>query len=180
VTLVSCLNSAFAGVYSELLLKRDGSLHSIHLQNVLLYSWGMLFNALLLLAKDSEQLWVRGLFGGYTSFVWLLVTNNALNGLMVSAILKFANNIVRNYAHTMSMMLTMVLEVAFTSAPLTPQLLVSIAVVACSTFLYKSAPPPMERSTGWRAASNGNAEMKAHMCSTSSAEPRSPCSRVVK
>ena len=127
---MACFNSAFAGVYSELLLKKDGSLHSIHLQNMLLYSWGILFNGVALFVKDRERLAAHGLFDGYSCVararsngagglhtlstshcvsklsavcgvllncrrlaVWLLVTNNALNGLAISAILKFANNI---------------------------------------------------------------------------------------
>jgi hypothetical protein len=36
VALVACALSAFGGVYSELLLKKDGNVHSIHLQNMLL------------------------------------------------------------------------------------------------------------------------------------------------
>ena len=142
VSLLACFNSAFAGVYSELLLKKDGSLHSIHLQNMLLYAWGILFNGIALLVKDRERVIARGLFDGYSFAVWLLVTNNALNGLAISAILKFANNIVRVFAHTMAMMLTMILEVLLVSAPLSPQLCVSITVVSCSTFLYNSKPPP--------------------------------------
>jgi len=142
VELLACFNSAFAGVYSELLLKKDGNLHSIHLQNMLLYSWGVLFNGIALVAKDHEQLKAQGLFGGYSLAVWLLVSNNALNGLAISAILKFANNIVRVFAHTMAMMLTMVLEVVFVNAPLSPQLCVSITVVSCSTFLYNNRPKP--------------------------------------
>lgn len=140
--LAACLLSAFAGVYSELLLKKDGDLHSIHLQNMLLYAWGVVFNSVALVIKDHEQLQARGLFGGYTFAVWLLVTNNALNGLTISAILKFANNIVRVFAHTAAMILTMALEVAFMGAPLSPQFCVSITIVSCSTYLYNSKPPP--------------------------------------
>ncbi|KAL1524505.1 hypothetical protein AB1Y20_019399 [Prymnesium parvum] len=146
VALLACLNSAFAGVYSELLLKKDGSVHSIHLQNMMLYTWGVLFNGLALIIKDHEQLTEHGLLGGYSLAVWLLVTNNALNGLAISAILKFSNNIVRVFAHTMAMMLTMILEVMFMSSPLSPQLCVSITVVSCATYLYNSKPPPKEAS----------------------------------
>merc|ERR1719502_787423 len=84
----------------------------------------------------------NGLFGGYSPSVCLLVTNNALNGLAISAILKFADNIVRVFAHTAAMLLTMVLELMFMNAPFSPQLLVSITIVMVSTFLYNSKPPP--------------------------------------
>lgn len=147
VALLACLNSAFAGVYSELLLKKDGKTHSIHLQNMLLYIWGVLFNGVALAVKDNRQLKTNGLFGGYTFAVCLLVSNNALNGLAISAILKFADNIVRVFAHTMAMMLTMVLEVLFLSDPVSPQLCVSITVVSCATFLYNYKPPELQAST---------------------------------
>lgn len=90
LALLACALSAFGGVYSELLLKKDGQarprppharehaharkrmracmrllsplfgclpqLHSIHLQNLLLYAWGVGFNALALLWRDRERL----------------------------------------------------------------------------------------------------------------------------
>lgn len=140
--LFACLNSAFAGVYSELLLKKDGALHSIHLQNMLLYIWGVIFNAIALFVKNGDFVVTNGLCAGYSPAVWLLVTNNALNGLAISAILKFADNIVRVFAHTAAMLLTMVLELLFMGAPFSPQLLVSITIVMVSTFLYNSKPPP--------------------------------------
>ena len=62
--------------------------------------------------------------------------------LRPAAILKFTDNIVRVFAHTAAMMLTMVLELAFMGAPFSPQLLVSITIVMCSTFLYNTKPSP--------------------------------------
>ena len=103
---------------------------------------GQRANGVALLLKDGEFVLQNGLFAGYSAAVWLLVTNNALNGLAISAILKFADNIVRVFAHTAAMMLTMVLELAFMGAPFSPQLLVSITIVMCSTFLYNTKPSP--------------------------------------
>ena len=77
VALVACVLSAFGGVYSELLLKKDGALHSIHLQNLLLYGWGVIFNSLALLVKDRERIASGGLLQGYSPIVLLLIANNA-------------------------------------------------------------------------------------------------------
>jgi len=142
LALLACFNSSFAGVYSELLLKKDGNLHSIHLQNILLYSWGVVFNGIAVAIKDQKIIGEQGVFGGYTFTVWMLVLNNALNGLAISAILKFADNIVRVFAHTASMVLTMALEVLFLDEPFSPELCVAVTIVACSTYLYSSKPPP--------------------------------------
>jgi UDP-galactose transporter len=141
-TMLTCFLSAFAGVYSELLLKKDGRLHPIHLQNQLLYAWGILFNSLALFAHDREAIQRSGLFKGYTAGVWLLILNNALVGLVISAIFKFANNIVRVFAHTGAMVITMVLETLVDTMPFSAKLVVSVTIVGAATFLYNSEPPP--------------------------------------
>ena len=136
LALLACLLSAFGGVYSERLLRKDGEQHTIHLQNALLYAWGVAFNGLALFGKDSAAIVELGLLHGYTLRVWLLVCNNAFNGLAISAILKFSGNIVRVFAHAAAMLLTMLLELCFLGASPSPQLVLSISVVACATYLY--------------------------------------------
>lgn len=79
---------------------------------------------------------------GYSPSVGMLLLNNAFNGLAISAILKFSNNIVRVIAHACSMVLTLTLETLFVANPPSPQLLVSVAVVACSTYLYNATSAP--------------------------------------
>ena len=138
---LTCLLSAFGGVYSERLMKHGAVAHSIHLQNMLLYVWGVLFNSLTLLGADGAKIWRLGLLHGYTPIVWALVLNNAFNGLAISAILKYTDNIVRVFAHAAAMMLTMALEVALFGATPTPQLLVSATVVACAVYLYNRKEP---------------------------------------
>ena len=121
MALLACLLSAFGGVYSERLLRKDGEHHTIHLQNALLYAWGCLFNGLALCGKDLGTIASQGLLHGYTPRVWLLVANNAFNGLAISAILKFSGNIVRVFAHAAAMLLTMLLEVGYLGSPPSPQ-----------------------------------------------------------
>jgi len=139
---LTCVLSAFGGVYSERLMKQDARAHSIHLQNMLLYLWGVGFNLLALVGGDGGRILQSGLVDGYTLTVWLLVLNNALNGLAISAILKYTDNIVRVFAHAAAMMLTMILEVGLFGATPTPQLLISATVVACAVYLYNRSAPP--------------------------------------
>lgn len=159
VALCTCVLSAFGGVYSELLLKKDGALHSIHLQNAILYSWGVLFNAVALLIRDRDAIASGGLLQGYAPIVGLLILNNACVGLAISAILKFANNLVRVFAHTAAMLLTMVLETLFMGAPLSPQLCTSILIVSSSTYLYNVHPPPRPLAAGVGAEKLPTAEI---------------------
>ena len=138
---LTCFLSALGGVYSERLMKHDAKAHSIHLQNFLLYAWGVLFNLLAMLGGDGARVLRGGLLQGYTSLVWLLVLNNAFNGLAISAILKYTDNIVRVFAHAAAMMLTMGLEIFLFGASPTPQLLISATVVACAVYLYNRVVP---------------------------------------
>ncbi|EOD32202.1 hypothetical protein EMIHUDRAFT_202843 [Emiliania huxleyi CCMP1516] len=80
------------GVYSEKLLKGRASA-SIHWQNVQLYLWGVAFNAIGVYTKDRQALLGPG-------------DRHSLPGgsLAISAVLKYADNIARVYAHAIAMM----------------------------------------------------------------------------
>lgn len=145
LTIMSCVMSAFAGIYSELLLKKDGGRHSLHLQNIMLYFWGVVFNSVAIAIRDHKTITTNGFFHGFAPLVWLLVANNAFNGLVISAVLKLADNIVRVFAHAAAMLFTMMLEAVFTSstaATATANLLVSIVVVGTATVLYAQSGVP--------------------------------------
>merc|ERR1712228_100230 len=79
-------------------------------------------------------------FAGYNKWTWAVVLNNSLNGLAISAILKHADNIARVYAHAVAMLVTMVLSVMFFGLSPTPQLIISIGVVAASAIQYNIKP----------------------------------------
>ena len=53
----------------------------------------------------------------YTPLVWAVVLNNACNGLAISAVLKYTDNIVRVFAHAAAMLLTMAVEVVLSGGP---------------------------------------------------------------
>ena len=135
LSLISSLLSAFGGIYSEKLLKKRPSA-SIHWQNMQLYAWGVAFNALGFAIKDSGSL-ADGWSTGYgSSWAWAVVLCNACNGLAISAVLKFADNIARVYAHAIAMVATMLLSVRLFHAPITPQLVIAVALVGTSTLQY--------------------------------------------
>ena len=72
LTLVTCVSSSFGGVVNEALLKKDGAVHALCLQNALLYVWGILVNAVALGVRSGAQLAEGGLFAGYAAPVALL------------------------------------------------------------------------------------------------------------
>jgi UDP-galactose transporter len=137
-TVASCLLSSFAGVYSELLLKKDGNLHSIHLQNLMLYAWGVVLNLISMFVIDGNAVLSHGVFYGYSQWTWGLLANNAIAGLAISAVLKYADNIVCVFAHTGAMVITATTGVVLMGETASPQLPLAIGIVAASTTAYAS------------------------------------------
>lgn len=153
MTLASCGLSSLAGIYSEQLLK--GSSDSIHWQNIQLYSWGVVFNLAGMFVQDSAEISQKGLLGGYNGFTVAYVVSTALNGLVISAILKYADNIVRVYAHSLAMVVTMVLYTIFFHHPPTVQLLLGLVMVVTSMVQYNMKVEPAPASSSSEQAPTG-------------------------
>ena len=120
----------------------------------------MLFNALAIMLKDAHglqaQLQTSGLLGGFTGAAYAVVLCNACNGLAISAVLKYADNIARVYAHAIAMIVTMLACVHLFHAPVTPQLVIAIVLVACSTLQYNMP----QRWLAPEVAASGSEELK--------------------
>ncbi|KAL5704471.1 hypothetical protein ACHQM5_022897 [Ranunculus cassubicifolius] len=91
--LSACL-SALAGVYTEFLMKKNND--SLYWQNVQLYTFGAIFNMVKLLLDDFRGgPWWQRLLDGYSLTTWLVVLNLGSTGLLVSWLMKYADNIVK-------------------------------------------------------------------------------------
>jgi UDP-sugar transporter A1/2/3 len=104
------LASAFAGVYTEFLLKRVD--YSTDFQNILLYAWGVVF-CLLGHVFQPASLGHGGdgsFFGGFEAKVWLVVVINAFLGQVVSRVMKYADNITKVFASSSGVIITAILS----------------------------------------------------------------------
>lgn len=143
LSVTSCLLSAMGGIYSEKLLKGTVS-SSIHWQNIQLYGWGIIFNFLGACISDPDVLASVNLLKGFNFWAFAVVLNNALNGLAISAILKYADNIARVYAHACAMIVTAVLSVQLFGQAVTPQLGIAVAIVGSSAVQYNLKETPAQ------------------------------------
>ncbi|KAL0015956.1 hypothetical protein SO802_003025 [Lithocarpus litseifolius] len=142
--LSACL-SALAGVYTEFLMKKNND--SLYWQNVQLYTFGVIFNMARLLVDDFRSGFERGpwwsrIFNGYSLTTWMVVLNLGSTGLLVSWLMKYADNIVKVYSTSMAMLLTTVISVYLFSFKPTLQLFLGIIVCMMSLHMY-FAPPNM-------------------------------------
>mmetsp|Transcript_20867 Transcript_20867/g.62797 ORF Transcript_20867/g.62797 Transcript_20867/m.62797 type:complete len:334 (+) Transcript_20867:371-1372(+) len=141
--LLSAFLSAFAAVYTEWVMKRNND--SLYWQNIQLYSFGVLFNGLGLTMSDFMSgfrggPWLTNLTRGYSPVTYLVVANLGLTGLLVSWIMKFADSIMKVYATSMAMLVTMVVAVAAFGLAPTLQLGLGIATAMISLVLYYLPP----------------------------------------
>ncbi|GAB2296679.1 hypothetical protein Dimus_030788 [Dionaea muscipula] len=140
--LSACL-SASAGVYTEFLMKKNND--SLYWQNVQLYTFGALFNMARMVLDDfgngfEKGAWWRRLFDGYSITTWMVVFNLGSTGLLVSWLMKYADNIVKVYSTSMAMLLTMILSVYLFNFSPTLQLFLGIIICMMSLHMY-FAPP---------------------------------------
>ncbi|GMP37231.1 hypothetical protein CsSME_00009013 [Camellia sinensis var. sinensis] len=106
MAIVMALLSGFAGVYTEAIIKKRPS-RNTNVQNFWLYVFGMGFNAIAILIQDFDAVMNKGFFHGYSLITTLMILNHALSkrmhpverllldGIAVSMVMKYADNIVK-------------------------------------------------------------------------------------
>jgi len=129
--IVACICSGFSGVYFEKMLKDRGASSGllagsagapglwIRNTQLSLYSvFPALFVGVLFL--DGEYVARNGFFAGYNWVVWSMVFCQALGGIIVALVINYANNIAKNFATSISVVVSFVGSVAFFNLPVTP------------------------------------------------------------
>ncbi|CAJ1085647.1 UDP-galactose translocator isoform X3 [Xyrichtys novacula] len=106
---ISCLSSGFAGVYFEKILK--GSAASVWMRNVQLGLFGMALGMLGLWWNDGTAIAERGFLFGYTGMVWCVIFNQAFGGLLVAVVVKYADNILKGFATSFSIIVSTVASI---------------------------------------------------------------------
>merc|ERR1712228_393359 len=138
--LTACCLSGFAGVYFEKILK--GSDVSVWMRNVQLAILSVPLGFLSSYVKDGDSISVKGFFHGYDEFVWFTVAQNALGGLLVAVVVKYADNILKGFACSLAIIITCVASIFIFDFSLSLQFTVGAACVIGSIFLYGYVPKP--------------------------------------
>jgi len=78
----------------------------------------------------------NGFLGGYSSVAWALVAVQAGGGLLVAAVVKYTDNILKAFATSASLVAVSVASIFFFNFPLSAQFVMGAALVIYSMFLY--------------------------------------------
>jgi UDP-galactose transporter len=113
---IACVLSGFAGVYFEKILKTSKGEHgsSVWIRNIQLsfYSlWPALFIGVLF--KDGEHIAKAGFFSGFNWIVWTAIFCQAVGGILVAFVISRADNIAKNFATSISVIVSFLASVFF-------------------------------------------------------------------
>jgi len=105
---LQCVTSGLAGVYLEKILKQTDA--SIWLRNIQLGAFGIGFGLFVTFQKDGELISKAGFTQGYSGLVWCVIFLQAVGGLVVAAVLKYADNILKCFGNAVSIILSCLLS----------------------------------------------------------------------
>ncbi|KAK7932683.1 hypothetical protein PG985_003395 [Apiospora marii] len=148
--IVAALVSGLTGVYFEKVLKDPASAASVWTRNIQL-SFYSLFPALFvgIFFKDGEEIAKHGFFDGYNWVVWALILLQAFGGVLASLCINYADNIAKNFATSISIVISFLFSVYFFNVGVSLTFLIGTVLVLVSTFLYsgpdrkRGRPPPI-------------------------------------
>ncbi|XP_067880351.1 UDP-galactose translocator isoform X2 [Heterodontus francisci] len=145
--LVSCISSGFAGVYFERILK--GTSASIWLRNVQLGIFGALLGLFAMWSKDGPAIAEKGFFFAYTPAVWSVVLNQAIGGLLVAVVVKYADNILKGFAASLSIIISTVASVYLFGFHVDLYFTLGAGLVISAVYMYSlpKAPPALSTSS---------------------------------
>jgi len=136
--LCAACTSGFSGVYFEKILK--GSDVSVWMRNVQLALFSVPMGFLSSYISDGDKIGEHGFFHGYDNFVWFTVIQNALGGLLVAVVVKYADNILKGFACSLAIIITCVASIFIFDFSLSLQFIVGAGCVIGSIFLYGYVP----------------------------------------
>lgn len=132
--LLASISSGFAGVYFEKILKNSQS--NIWVRNIQLGIFGIFFSFVTMVINDGEEIRVKGMFYGYNTLTAMVIFNQAIGGLIVAVVVKYADNILKGFATSFSIILSGIVSAAFLDFHPSLLFLCGSGIVMFSVYLY--------------------------------------------
>lgn len=147
----ACVLSGFAGIFFEKMLK--GADISVWMRNVQMSLLSIPLGIITCFVSDYNNIFTNGFFHGYDLFVIYLVILQAGGGLLVAMVVKYADNILKGFATSLSIIISCVASIYLFNFNLTIQFTIGAFFVIGAIFLYGYMPKPSKNNVH---ASNRN------------------------
>ncbi|GAB4823747.1 hypothetical protein N2152v2_010793 [Parachlorella kessleri] len=135
---VSGLSSAYAGVYFEKYVKGKNAA-SLWVRNIQLGVWGVPLSCVYMAAKDGGRIRQAGVLQGFDASAWLVVALQVFGGLVTGMVVKYCDNILKNFALAISVILTVLVVIPLFGQWPSGFFLLGVGLVLLSVFMYGKA-----------------------------------------
>ena len=171
---VACFSSALAGVYFEKVLKKgstgaNGEVKkpvSLWMRNIQMAFFSViiaLVNGYRLKGDDAEKQFMHG----FDSWVWALVMLQAGGGLLVAAVIKYADNVLKGMATGVSVVTSTACSVVLFNTPLTIHFFIGGSIILVSVYFFSNELPCTKSNNPIVAAKAVDVEMQKPLVPTS-------------
>eukprot|EP00301_Raphidiophrys_heterophryoidea_P026858 c935_g1_i1.p1 GENE.c935_g1_i1~~c935_g1_i1.p1 ORF type:complete len:343 (+),score=81.67 c935_g1_i1:27-1031(+) len=137
--LLACLTSGFSGVYFERILK--GSNTTLWVRNIQMGVTSVLLSFINVYSTDREAVLRDGFFYGYSWVVIGVILLQALGGLTVAVVVKYADNILKGFAASYSIVASLLLDMVLFSFWPSGQFMMGALLVNVATVMYAQPDP---------------------------------------
>jgi len=135
--ILACCTSGFAGVYFEKILK--GQKVSVWMRNIQLGLFSIVLGMGGVVYNDLALVQEGGFFQNYNKTVWMVITLQGLGGLVIAAVIKYADNILKSFATSMSIVVTgLISYYAMDDFTLSAYFAMGTSLVMAAVFLYST------------------------------------------
>ncbi|KAF9791143.1 nucleotide-sugar transporter [Thelephora terrestris] len=135
--LIGCCTSGLAGVYFEMVLKNSQT--DLWIRNVQLSLFSLIPAALPVVYDLSRNEYQLGLFHGFGAWAWSTVFVQVFGGLVTALVIKYADNILKGFATSLSIVISCLAAVALFDFPLTFTFALGASVVLAATWMYNQS-----------------------------------------
>jgi len=136
--MAACVTSGLAGVFFEKVLKGSVSV-SLWGRNFQLCTLSVVFAILSAAAQDGSAILRHGVFAGYTGIVWVVILLQAGGGLLVSVVVKYADNVAKGFATSLSIVLSALFSwLVLGDITITLRMVLGASMIISATFIYGS------------------------------------------
>ncbi|XP_023148318.1 solute carrier family 35 member A3b isoform X1 [Amphiprion ocellaris] len=145
--LMACVSSGFAGVYFEKILKETKQ--SVWVRNIQLGLFSFVLGFIGMMVYDGQSVRQSGMFQGYSTVTCIVVALQAVGGLVVAVVIKYADNILKGFATSLSIILsTLISYFLLKDFSPTGLFFLGALLVIAATFLYGYERKPASSSSG--------------------------------
>lgn len=136
---MACFTSGLAGVYFEMVLKNSQG--DLWVRNVQLSLFSLLPALVPIVFNTSSPTATSGwfsttLFANFTVWAWATVFIQVAGGLLTAMVIKYADNILKGFATSLSIVISFLASVALFNLQMTLTFVLGSTVVLVATFLY--------------------------------------------